>query len=349
MGATVVGKNLTKTYNLGDQMLYALNDVSLEVYPGEMVAIIGRTGSGKSTLLHTLGCLQRPDSGRVLLEDLDVTQLEDEELARVRAQKVGFIFQAFNLLPNETAATNVEVALWDEGMSPRDRRRRVLDALTAVGLGNRLDRTLRQLSTGQRQSVAVARALVNDPIVIFADEPTKGLASTSREEVLGLFQSLNNEGRTIVIASAESGVASYCRRTVRITEGTAVDRGLVSKRRIIPGSRVATASRDDDSRGEETVCPRCNRDNPPKASVCYRCRFPLNLSKEEMQSIEGRLRGIEGRGLGVESTSDQGKVPGQEYVEELKKVPFLTGLGPKSLMKVIPALESGVAIRRALP
>ena len=135
MGATVVGKNLTKTYNLGDQMLYALNDVSLEVYPGEMVAIIGRTGSGKSTLLHTLGCLQRPDSGRVLLEDLDVTQLEDEELARVRAQKVGFIFQAFNLLPNETAATNVEVALWDEGMSPRDRRRRVLDALTAVGLG----------------------------------------------------------------------------------------------------------------------------------------------------------------------------------------------------------------------
>ena len=173
MVATVHAWNLTKAYPLGDERVYALNDVSLAVNPGEMVAILGGSSSGKSTLLHVLGCLQGPDSGQLSIEGRDVSRLEDEELAKLRTDKVGFVFQAFNLLPNETAMTNVEVALRDQELSARDRQRKALEGLRVVGLENRVDRTPGQIFPRQRQCVAIARALVNNPAVLFVDEAHK--------------------------------------------------------------------------------------------------------------------------------------------------------------------------------
>ena len=339
MAATVQGLNLTKVYNLGDQQVYALNDVSLEVYPGEMVAILGRPGSGKSTLLHTLGCLQRPDSGQVSIEGRDVTQLDDQELAQVRSNKVGFVYQAFNLLPDETAVANVEVPLQDRGLTPKDITRKAEDALKAVGLEYRMSRTPSQPSPRQRQCVAIARAIVQDPPVIFADEPARALDSSSREEVMGLLQKLNEEGRTLVVATTDSGVANYCRRVVRMAEGKNVDDTLVSRRRIIHPARIPGPPTETYEREEELVCLRCNNGNPQDQEVCQRCAFPLVLTEEERQSIKVRMATAERHSLGVESASDEGEVPGQGMIEELREVPFFSGLGSKSLAKIIAALE----------
>ena len=234
MVATVHASHLTKAYPLGDDRVYALNDVSLELHPGEMVAILGGPNSGKSTLLHVRGCLQRPDSGRLSIEGRDVSGLEDEGLTELRADKVGFVFQAFNLLPSETALINVEVALRNQELSTQDRQRKAMEGLRVVGLENRVDRTPGQLSAGQRQFVALARALVNNPSVLLADEPTRALDSSSREEIMGLLQKLNDAGMTMVVATTDSGVSNYCRRVVRIAEGRTVDLGPVANRRIIP-------------------------------------------------------------------------------------------------------------------
>ena len=339
MDTTIQGVNLSKAYQMADERLYALNDLSLDVYPGEMAALSGRTGSGKSTLLHFLGCFQKPDSGQIFIEDRDVTQLDDEELAQIRRQKIGFVFQAFNLLPNESALANVELPLREQGMSDRDIRRKAGEALEVVGLENRLDRMPSQLSARQRQCVSIARALVNNPAIILADEPTRGLDSTSREEVMGLFQKLNYEGQTMVIATADSGVANYCRRVVRLVEGKPAEDRLVSRRRIIPSSRIPGPPTESQVRQEEAVCPRCNYGNTEAVEVCNRCGFPVHLTQDEQQSIQGRLSGSESRWLGVESASDEGDVPGGALIEELKEVSFLSGLGNKSLVKVIPALE----------
>ena len=257
---TVQGVELTKVHQLGDERVHALDDVTLEVHAGELVAVTGTPGSGKSTLLHILGCLQRPDSGAVRLEGQDVTHLDEEELAQVRISKVGFVFQAFNLLPNETALGNVEVPLRHQGMGAWDRREKAELALQLVGLGTRLDRKPGQLSAVQRQFLSIARALVQDPAVIFADEPTGVLDSTSREEVMGLLQKLHEQGRTIVVATTESGVASYCQRIIRISEGRTVDEGPVSNRRIIPSSRRPGTASGPGGR-EVVVCPRCNYGN----------------------------------------------------------------------------------------
>ena len=334
----VQGVELTKVHQLGDERVHALNDVTLEVHAGELVAVVGKPGSGKSTLLHILGCLQRPDSGAVRLDGMDVTQLDEEELAQVRVNKVGFVFQAFNLLPNETALGNVEVPLRHQGMGPWDRREKAEEALHLVGLGTRLDRKPGQLSAVQRQFLSIARTLVHDPVVIFADEPTGVLDSTSREEVMGLLQKLNEQGRTIVVATTESGVASYCQRIIRISEGRTVDEGTVSNRRIIPSSRRPGPAAGPAGR-EVVVCPRCNYGNFGDAELCTRCESPLHLTKEEEQSIETRLSGTDSRMLGVESSSEEGDVPGGDLVEELAEVPFFARLGPKSLVKVIGNLE----------
>ena len=334
----VQGVELTKVHQLGDQQVHALDDVTLEVYAGELVAVAGKPGSGKSTLLHILGCLQRPDSGVVRLEGLDVTQLDEEELAQVRIDKVGFGFQAFNLLPDETALGNVEVPLRHQGMGAWDRREKAEKALHVVGLGTRLDRKPGQLSAVQRQFLSIARALVQDPAVIFADEPTGVLDSTSREEVLGLLQKLNEQGGTIVVATTESGVASYCQRIIRISEGRTVDEGPVSNQRIIPSSRRPGPASEPGGR-EVVVCPRCSYGNFGDAALCTRCEWPLHLTKDEERSIETRLSGTDSRMLGVESSSEEGDVPGGELVEELAKVPFFAGLGPKSLVKVIGNME----------
>ena len=210
MVATVQALNLTKVHDLGDERVYALNDLSLEVNSGEMVAVLGRDGSGKSTLLHVLGCQQRPDSGQIFLEGQDVTQLDDEALAGFRIHKVGFLFQAFNILPTETVLGNVEVPLQHQGEGVWDRRQKAEKVLEVVGLENRAHRNVGELSAMQRQCVAIARAMVHRPAVIFADEPTRNLDSTSREVIMGLFQKINDAGMTIVLSTAESGMASYC-------------------------------------------------------------------------------------------------------------------------------------------
>ena len=339
MVATVHAWNLTKAYPLGDERVYALNDVSLAVNPGEMVAILGGSSSGKSTLLHVLGCLQGPDSGQLSIEGRDVSRLEDEELAKLRTDKVGFVFQAFNLLPNETAMTNVEVALRDQELSARDRQRKALEGLRVVGLENRVDRTPGQIFPRQRQCVAIARALVNNPAVLFVDEPTRMMDSSSREEIMGLLQKLNDAGMTMVIATPDSGVSNYCHRVVRIAEGRTDDLGPVANRRIIPPSRILGTASPSYAREEVLVCPRCAYGNPKAEETCQQCAFPLHLTAEEEQSIERRLRGEESQQLGVESASDEGEVPGQELVEELSQVPFFAELASKSLVKVIPALE----------
>ena len=339
MDATVQGLHLTKTHQLGDQLVYALNDVSLQVYPGEMVAIRARSNGGKSTLLHILGGLLRPDSGRVHIDGQDVTEVEDEELARVRLFKVGFAFEAFNLMPNETALRNVEVPLHHQGMGAGDTNDKAEEALQVVGLGNRLEHRPGQLTARQRQCVVITRALVNDPAVIFADEPTRGLDSSSREEIIGLLQKLNEGGMTIVVATTESGVASHFRRVVRLDEGKAVDDRLVANRRIIPAFRVPGPPTQMEVREEEAVCSRCNHGNQMAEETCQRCNFPLKLTEEEDRFIEIRLSGTESRLLGVECASDDGEVPALELVEELQEVPCFAGLGPKNLVKVIPALE----------
>ena len=338
MTATVQGINLTKQHQLGHDTVSALDSVSLEVFPGEMLAIVGRPGSGKSSLLHVLGCLQRPDSGKLSIEGVDVTHAGEDELARLRLQKVGFVFQAFNLLPNETALGNVEVPLKHQGIGPWDRQEMAEEALKKVGLGSRLQHRVGQLSAAQRQWVAIARAAVHDPAIIFADEPTRALDSTSREEVLGLLQKLNDEGRTIVLATADPGVGNYCYRVVRIAEGRVIDDEPVSKRRIIPANRrPGTPPRQYDR--EVLVCPRCGYGNLGGSETCRRCESPLQLTSEEEQSIESRLSGTESRRLGVESASDEGPIPGQELVDELGEVPFFSGLGAKSLVKRVSALQ----------
>ena len=275
MAATIQATNVTKAYDLGDEQVYALNDVSMEVNAGEMVAILGRPESGKSTLLHTLGCLQRPDSGGVRVEGLDVTSFEDQELAQIRVHKVGFMYQAFNLLPNESALANVEVALRHQGEGAWDRQRKAADALEVVGLGNRLEHKPGQLSPRQRMCIAIARAVAHSPSVILCDEPTKVLDSTSREEVMGLLQKINEAGMTMVIATPESGVANYCHRIIRIADGKAKDEGTVSKRRVIARDKIPGADPPSYVREEELVCPRCNHGNAMDQETCQNCNCPL--------------------------------------------------------------------------
>ena len=256
------GVNLTKAYHLGDEPVYALRNVSLGISAGDMVALHGRDGAGKSTLLHILGCLQRPDSGQLHIDGLDVTRLEDTELAKVRLHKVGFLFQAFNLLPNETALANVEVLMQHRGLKDGVRRRKAEEALEFVGLENRLEHKPGQLSAMQRQCVAIARALVHEPTVILADEPARVLDDASREEVMGLFQKLNDAGMTIVISTTHDSVSSYCQPVIRMVRGRMVDNTKVSKRRLVPDSRVPGTSDGRYACVEETVCPRCSLGNP---------------------------------------------------------------------------------------
>ena len=341
MVAIVVGVNLTTITNRGPEGGHALSGASLEVYPGEMVAILGRRGSGKSILLSILGCLQRPDSGRVLIYDQDVSQLTDSEVAQVCLSKVGFFSQDITLQPNETALANVEVALRDQDLGDHEHRQKAWQAIRLVGIEQRLvEQKLGLLSTAQRVRVGVARALANDPPLLFADEPTKGLDSVSREAVLDLFQKLNDEGRTIVIATPDSSVGNYCRRLVKIVDGRIVDDGPVSKRRIITPSRTS-GPRPGISVGEEqAVCPRCNYGNPKDQTVCQRCNFTLRPpSTDEMRPADVAPIHVDGGERSGRSAVDGEGVPGQAIMEELKKIPFFARLGSKGLVKLMPSVE----------
>jgi putative ABC transport system ATP-binding protein len=216
----ITAEHLLKSYELGGQTVHALNDVSLSVNSGEMVAIRGPSGSGKSTLMNILGCLDQPDAGRYVLAGEDVSMLSEDELARVRNKQIGFVFQTFNLLPRMTALENVELPIqYAGGKSARDR---AIAALEIVGLADRMHHEPNQLSGGQRQRVAIARALVNDPAIILADEPTGALDTKTGEEVLALFKELNRQGRTIFIVTHDLNVARHCPREIYILDGKIV-------------------------------------------------------------------------------------------------------------------------------
>ncbi|MDQ1463077.1 MAG: putative transport system ATP-binding protein [Actinomycetota bacterium] len=214
---------LTKTYGEGDAAVHALRGVSLSVQSGDYVAIMGASGSGKSTLMSIIGCLDVQTSGRYLLDGVDVELLNENELAEIRNRKIGFVFQSFNLLPGSSAIQNVELPMTYAGMRSGERRRRAMAALDAVGLSRRYGHRPAMMSGGERQRVAVARAIAVNPSLILADEPTGNLDSVSTDDVLGIFSRLNTEGRTIVLITHENEVAQHAKRVVRVKDGLVVD------------------------------------------------------------------------------------------------------------------------------
>jgi putative ABC transport system ATP-binding protein len=226
-------KELTKTYEVGAEPVHALRGASLDVMSGEFVALTGPSGSGKSTLMHLLGCLDRPSSGTYLLNGQDVSALPKRALSRVRNREIGFVFQGFNLLPRTSAVENVELPLLYGGkISSKERRARAIEALRAVGLGQRLEHHPNQLSGGQQQRVAIARALVNDPKLLLADEPTGNLDSKTSIEVMGIFQRLNeHRGLTIVLVTHEADIAEYAMRIVACRDGRILSDEPVLNRR----------------------------------------------------------------------------------------------------------------------
>jgi putative ABC transport system ATP-binding protein len=217
----VIGvRDIHKTYELGEVRVPALRGIDLDVQPGELVALTGPSGSGKSTFMHVLGCLDRPSSGRYLLNGRDVATLDGRTLAHVRNREIGFVFQGFNLLARTTALENVELPmLYGRRVPAAERRTRAAAALAAVGLGERLDHQPNQLSGGQQQRVAIARALVNDPVLLLADEPTGNLDTRTSIEVMGIFQRLNAQGLTVVLVTHERDIAEYATRIVSFRDG----------------------------------------------------------------------------------------------------------------------------------
>ncbi len=217
-------RDIRKTYRNGDLEVHAVRGISLDIQPGEFVAIMGASGSGKSTLMNTLGCLDRPSGGSYVLDGIDVSGLDREARADLRNQKLGFVFQGFNLLARTSALENVELPMLysPQRVPASEMRRRALAALAIVGLAERADHLPSQLSGGQQQRVAIARALVNQPRLLLADEPTGNLDSRTSIEVMGVFQRLNEQGITLVMVTHELDVASYCKRILVVRDGLVV-------------------------------------------------------------------------------------------------------------------------------
>jgi len=231
--SVIRAEDVHKYYELGDSRVHALRGVSMEITRGEFVAVMGSSGSGKSTFMNILGCLDQPSSGRYFLEGIDVSTLEKKQLAAIRNQKIGFVFQGFNLLARTTALENAELPAFYARVSQEERLRRAKTALQMVGLGDRMDHFPSQLSGGQQQRVAIARALVNRPSILLADEPTGNLDSRTSVEVMEIFQKLNEEqGLTIVLVTHEHDIAQFCKRAVVFRDGTIRKDDLISNRSI---------------------------------------------------------------------------------------------------------------------
>jgi putative ABC transport system ATP-binding protein len=212
-------RDLWKTYVMGDEEIHALKGVSLAIERGEYVAIMGPSGSGKSTLMNLIGCLDTPSKGTYLLNGKEVSKMNDNELARIRNEEIGFVFQTFNLLPRASALHNVELPLVYAGVSKKDRLERAKAALERVELAHRMNHRPNELSGGQRQRVAIARALVNDPSILLADEPTGNLDSKTGVEIMALFARLHAAGNTIILVTHEADIAAYAHRVISIRDG----------------------------------------------------------------------------------------------------------------------------------
>ncbi|MDA1192177.1 MAG: ABC transporter ATP-binding protein [Candidatus Poribacteria bacterium] len=211
--------DMRKVYKMGDVEVHALRGVSVKITKGEMLAVMGPSGSGKSTMMDILGCLSKPTSGAYFLDNVEIGKVGDNHLAEIRNKKIGFVFQSFNLLPRMSAIHNVELPLIYAGMGRRERRRRSMESLESVGLGDRAHHKSNELSGGQVQRVAIARALVTHPAIIMADEPTGNLDSKTSVEIMELFEKLHHEGNTIVMVTHEPDIAGHCQRIIRLRDG----------------------------------------------------------------------------------------------------------------------------------
>lgn len=231
-------KDIVKVYKTGDLELKALAGVNLTVEAGEFVAIMGPSGSGKSTMMNILGCLDTASSGEFYLDDLNINRATEDELAEIRNRKIGFVFQSFNLLSRTTALENVELPMLYNGVNARERRSKGLNALGIVGLSERIHHKPNELSGGQQQRVAIARSLVNNPVIIMADEPTGNLDSKASVEIMNIFQQLNAMGITIILVTHESDIAQYSKRIIHFKDGHIDCDEIVQDRRIAQGENL---------------------------------------------------------------------------------------------------------------
>lgn len=247
MGKTVISiENIKRNFQVGDETVHALRGVSFSIEEGEFVTIMGTSGSGKSTLLNTLGCLDTPTSGEYYLDDISVRQMSKAERAILRNRKIGFVFQNYNLLPKTTAVENVELPLmYNPAVSATERRKRAIEALQRVGLGDRLEHKSNQMSGGQMQRVAIARALVNNPAVILADEATGNLDTRTSFEILVLFQELHAAGRTIIFVTHNPEIAQYSSRNIRLRDGHIIE-DVVNANVLSAKQALAALPRNDE-------------------------------------------------------------------------------------------------------